>query len=240
MTTGLDSALIVPISGMRDLEVGQDLEQERLELVVGPVDLVDQQHRAGRPAGPPPAAAAPAGTSGRRAGRRARSPASRRPRRGLRQRPDLQHLPGVVPLVQRLAGGDALVALQPDEPAAEDGGEHLRDLRLAHADLAFEQHGPAQRERHEQGGGQPAVGQVAAVPQVPGELGDGCWVFHRCSGRYRAQPRCTVGGLAVSAASTVWPGRSMRSRRLPAVPSLPSRSSRARHAAARSVSSPAA
>ena len=28
-----------------DLEVGEHLEQERLELVVGPVDLVDQQHR---------------------------------------------------------------------------------------------------------------------------------------------------------------------------------------------------
>ena len=32
--------------GDRDLEVGEELEQEGLELVVGPVDLVDQQHRA--------------------------------------------------------------------------------------------------------------------------------------------------------------------------------------------------
>ena len=31
--------------GDRHLEVGQELEQERLELVVGAVDLVDQQHR---------------------------------------------------------------------------------------------------------------------------------------------------------------------------------------------------
>ena len=29
----------------RDLEVGQDLEQVRLELLVRPVDLVDEQHR---------------------------------------------------------------------------------------------------------------------------------------------------------------------------------------------------
>ena len=29
----------------RDREVGQELEQEGLELVVGAVDLVDQQHR---------------------------------------------------------------------------------------------------------------------------------------------------------------------------------------------------
>ena len=30
---------------MRDLEVRQQLEQEGLELLVGAVDLVDQQHR---------------------------------------------------------------------------------------------------------------------------------------------------------------------------------------------------
>ena len=30
--------------GDRDLEVGEHLEQERFELLVGPVDLVDQQH----------------------------------------------------------------------------------------------------------------------------------------------------------------------------------------------------
>ena len=34
--------------GHRDRPVGEDLEQERLELVVGPVDLVDQQHRRDR------------------------------------------------------------------------------------------------------------------------------------------------------------------------------------------------
>ena len=31
--------------GNRDLEVGEEFEQERLEFVVGAVDLVDQQHR---------------------------------------------------------------------------------------------------------------------------------------------------------------------------------------------------
>ena len=33
-----------PQLGDRDREVGEELEQERLELVVGAVDLVDQQH----------------------------------------------------------------------------------------------------------------------------------------------------------------------------------------------------
>ena len=42
---GLDHAEL----GDRDLEVGEDLEQHRLELLVGLVDLVDQQHdRLGR------------------------------------------------------------------------------------------------------------------------------------------------------------------------------------------------
>ena len=45
MTRGGCSARMVPISGHGDLEVGQDLQQVRLELLVGAVDLVDQQHR---------------------------------------------------------------------------------------------------------------------------------------------------------------------------------------------------
>ena len=81
----------------------------------------------------------------------------------LGQGPDLQHLAGVVPLVQGLVGVDALVALQPDQPAIEDRGEHLRDLGLADADLAFEQEGAAERQRDEQRRGQPAVGQVARL-----------------------------------------------------------------------------
>ena len=55
ITRGGSSALIVPISGHRDLEVGQDLEQVRLELLVGAVDLVDEQDRrdaVGRPRAP--------------------------------------------------------------------------------------------------------------------------------------------------------------------------------------------
>ena len=38
-----------PELGDGDGRLGEQLEQERLELVVGPVDLVDQQHRRARP-----------------------------------------------------------------------------------------------------------------------------------------------------------------------------------------------
>ena len=107
--------------GDRDREVGEHLEQERLELVVGAVELVDQEHRAGalanrlkqRPldeellaeelGGPP-----------------------LRIGRAVLDRASVQQLAGVVPLVQRLARVDALVALQADELGAERGGERPR------------------------------------------------------------------------------------------------------------------
>ena len=44
-TTGARRARSVPSSGTRDLEVGEQLEQKRFELLVGLVDLVDQQER---------------------------------------------------------------------------------------------------------------------------------------------------------------------------------------------------
>jgi hypothetical protein len=43
-TSGMRARLDRAQLGDRDLEVGEDLEQHRLELLVGLVDLVDQQH----------------------------------------------------------------------------------------------------------------------------------------------------------------------------------------------------
>jgi hypothetical protein len=100
--------------GDADLEVGEHLEQESLELVVGPVDLVDQQH--GLIAGPDRLQQRPFQQELRteqlvhRVGAR---------HLVLGQGPDVQHLPGVIPLVQRLVGVDALIALKPDQFAAE-------------------------------------------------------------------------------------------------------------------------
>ena len=66
----------------RDLEVGQDLEQVRLELLVGPVDLVDQQDRRRRRRSPRAPGGAAAGSGSRR--RRCRGRSRGRPRRGPR------------------------------------------------------------------------------------------------------------------------------------------------------------
>ena len=43
-TSGICLAMIVPSSGIDDLVLGEDLEQQRLGLDLDAVDLVDQQH----------------------------------------------------------------------------------------------------------------------------------------------------------------------------------------------------
>ena len=81
---------------------------------------------------------------------------------GLAQ-PDLEHLARVVPLVDRVRDVEALVALEPDEPAAEARGEDLGQLRLADPRLTLEEQRPAELEGQEDGGRQRAVAEV-----VPG------------------------------------------------------------------------
>src|SRR5271165_5316958 len=132
--------------GDGDRRLGQQLEQEGLELVVGPVNLVDEQDR-----GP---------------GTRVQQGGEQRPRQQvllgeqvlvpdvLASRlgePDGQQLTRIVPLVQRLGGRDALVALQPDQRGVDRRGQGLGGLGLAYARLALEQdrlaHPDGQEER---------------------------------------------------------------------------------------------
>ena len=83
---------------------------------------------------------------------------------------DVQELPRVVPLVDRLVNVYALVALQPDEGRVQDAREHLRHLRLADPGLAFQKQRAAELEGEEDGGGQALVRQVVALPEPLGEL----------------------------------------------------------------------
>jgi hypothetical protein len=124
--------------GDRDLEVGQDLEQHRLELLVGLVDLVDQQDdrllrgdRVEQRPGEQEVLAEdvllhvlPAGVA----------------RLGL----DAQQLLAVVPLVQRLGLVEALVALEPDQLAFSCTRESLCQLCLADARRSLDQNRLAQ------------------------------------------------------------------------------------------------
>ena len=93
----------------RDREVGQELEQERLELVVGAVDLVDQQHRR---------AAVVLERLQQRPAQQELRPEQLARRRARLGRPDRQQLALVVPVVDRVVEVDALVALEPDQLGA--------------------------------------------------------------------------------------------------------------------------
>ena len=98
--------------GDRDLEVGEHLEQERLELLVGAVDLVDQQHdrlvRVDRLEQRPPDQELGAEELVLRHG-------------PLLRRADVEQLARVVPLVDRVRDVEPLVALQPDQLRARGG-----------------------------------------------------------------------------------------------------------------------
>src|SRR4051794_30794207 len=141
--------------GDRHLEVRQELEQERLELVVRAVDLVDEQHD---------------GTVV--LDRLEQRAAQQEPAReqlalvdaalGGAQREELAR---VVPVVQRLVDVDALVALEADQPRAGGRGERLGDLRLPDARLALDQQRLAELGGEEDRGGQGAVGEVALLAQ---------------------------------------------------------------------------
>ena len=159
----------MPNSGTRDLEVGQQFQQERLERLVGAVQLVDQQHR------------------------RRQVRVDRRQQRARQQelagvdvagqlvavgvagglgQADRHELAGVVPLVR--GGGDvhAVVALQPHQAAVQAGGQHLGDLGLAGAGLAFQEQRAAHRQRQMHRRGQLLVGDVALVGEQLGGVGD--------------------------------------------------------------------
>ena len=135
----------------------EQLEQHRLELLVGLVDLVDQQddgfgrcdrgHERSRQqellAEDVLLHVLPAGLLGF----------------GL----DAEQLLAVVPLVQRLGLVQPLVALEPDEGSVEVGGQRLGELGLADAGGAFDEDRLAEldgQERDERGR---LAGQVADV-----------------------------------------------------------------------------
>ena len=187
--TGGCVAVIVPSSGIVTLASAEQLEQERLEVVVGAVDLVDQQHR------------------GPRAGMLER-PQQRPPdqvvgaeqvllaeRRVARVgEPDAEQLARVVPLVERLGGVDPLVALQPDQRRVEHGRERPGRLGLADARLALEQQRLRQAQAEEHRRRQALVDEVVDRRQPLGQRLD---VGH--AGR-----SSSVAHAAARASRTAW------------------------------------
>ena len=148
---GLPARADRPELGDRDLEVREHLEQERLELLVRAVDLVDQEHDllvgVDRLEQRPP---------DEELGPEQLVLGDRPLLRGA----DVQELARVVPLVDRVRDVEPLVALEPDQARAERRRERLRRLGLPDPRLALEQHRLLEREREEERGREPAVGQV--------------------------------------------------------------------------------
>ena len=110
----MDGALRAQL-GNRHRRLRQHLEQERLELVVSAVDLVDEQHRRLRAGMAQGAQDRPLDQVLLREHVVVAQPVVPR---GFGE-PDRQQLARVVPLVERLAGVDALVALEPNERRVE-------------------------------------------------------------------------------------------------------------------------
>jgi hypothetical protein len=150
-----------------DLEIGQQLEQHRLELLVGLVDLVDQQHDG-----------VGGGDRGHQRPRQQELLAEDvvlhvLPAGVARFGLDSQQLLAVVPLVQRLGLVEALVALEPDQGPIEVAGERLRQLRLADTGGSLDQHRLAElrrEERHQRGR---FARQIAGPLEAGGDVLDG-------------------------------------------------------------------
>jgi hypothetical protein len=139
--------------GDRHGEVAEQLEQERLELVVGAIDLVDEQHDGLR-------------GLDRLQQRPAQQEAPREqlavvdPALGGAQR---EQLAGIVPVVEGLVDVDALVALQADEPRTRRGRDRLGDFGLPDPGLALEQQRRAELAGQEDGSRQRTVGEIALL-----------------------------------------------------------------------------
>ena len=166
----------------RHLVLGERLQQHGLQRLVGAVDLVDEQdHRL-------------LGTDRLQQRARREEPLGEEhallradPVDGLVQvggvRDDLadllaqdlgvEQLLAVVPLVEGLGLVLALVALQPQQPPAGDGGQRLGELGLADAGRALDEQRLVQPGDEEDGGGQAGVGDVAVRPERVDDLVDG-------------------------------------------------------------------
>ena len=91
----------------------------------------------------------------------------------LLEQAGVEELTRVIPLVQRLVGVDALVALEAHELGAERGCQCLGDLGLADAGLALEEERLTERERQEDGGSEAAVGEIRLLAEARRQLLDG-------------------------------------------------------------------
>ncbi len=177
LVLGLDRAEL----GHGDLELAQNLQQESLELGVGAVDLVDQEHhglvageRLEQRAGQQEAlgeedillAGQPVGGLAQAFG------VAQHIAELVAQQLRIEQLLGVLPLVERLRLVQALVALQADKLAAGGAGPALGQLGLTDAGGALGEQGLAQPLGQEQSRGDLIGGDVLLGAQHVAHVAD--------------------------------------------------------------------
>jgi hypothetical protein len=143
--------------GDGDGEVGEELEEEGLELMVGTVDLVDEED------------AVAGGFEREEDGAGDEVFVGVEVDVSLPRLPDREHLAGEVPFVHRRRGVDPLVALEPDELSPQDRCEGLRGFGLADPRRAFEEEGLAEGKREVGGRREAFVRDVLGIAQGPGQ-----------------------------------------------------------------------
>src|SRR5450759_957327 len=148
--------------GDRDLEVRQQLQQERLELLVRAVDLVDEQdRRRGIVVVDGIQQRAPQEELGTEDLALRRAYVVR-----LAQKADVEQLARIVPLIDRVRQVDALVALEADEAGTQHVGHDLGRLGLADTGLAFDEQRFLELQRKEDRGRKASVTDVATLAQA--------------------------------------------------------------------------
>lgn len=162
------------------MKIREQFQQERLKLLVGAIQLVDEQHRF-------TAGAAIDGLEQRPLEQKLG--AEQIVLRGLEfqmtcgfHQTDLQHLAAIVPLVDRVMDVQPLVTLQAQQRPVERGGQHFSDLGFADARLTFQQQRASQLERQKDRGRQPAVAHIVVARQRGLEIIDRGKISMGCHG----------------------------------------------------------
>ena len=163
------------------MKVGEHFQQVGLELVIGTIDFIDEQHRCSTIArldGPQQGTTHEKTlvvqfalqTSGVFAGRFTTGFSGTQ----------VQQLTRIIPVVHRLARIDAFVALQTDEFAATQGGEHLGKFGLADTGFTFEQERALQRQRQKYRSGETLVSEISRLGESITHLLNRCQRRARC------------------------------------------------------------
>ena len=157
--------------GNRDLKFREQLEKESFELLVGTIDLVDQEDGRTRAQRVDRLKQRPFDEKGLAVKLPARALPTERP--GRVEEAQLEELARVVPLVQRVTDVEPFIALETYQIGAQRGGGRPGKRRLAHAGLALEEERPFQSEREKQRHGKATVRQVVLVGEPMSQVGDG-------------------------------------------------------------------